>query len=77
MLPYGSGQAGKACLRNTLRALIRDSNMKLALVVVLISINTMFCFLRTLQWLQPHEWSALLFLFHTHNSLFFLASGGP
>lgn len=49
MLLHRSGQAGKACLINTVRALTWNSNMKLALVVILVSIYTKFFFQSTLQ----------------------------
>lgn len=49
MLLYKDGGRGKACLMNTLRTLIQERNIKLALVVVLMSIYTTFCFLSTLQ----------------------------
>lgn len=42
----GVGWQGKICLMNTW-----DSNMKLALVIILVSIYTILCFQSTLQWL--------------------------
>lgn len=48
MLLHRSGQAGKACLINTVRTLTWHNNMKLALVVIFVSIYTTF-FQGTLQ----------------------------